>query len=140
MPVIVIGFDEGKNKVPVSPKDETDASLENKVDKVEGKGLSANDYTNEEKAEVAKVANKQDQHSKATATLLAANWVAKTQRISVEGVTANNTVIVSANYTSIDEYSASGVVCMGQYAGELAFSCKYTPANDLDINIVILGV
>ena len=32
-----------------------------KVDKVTGKGLSTNDYTNEDKAEVAKVAGKADQ-------------------------------------------------------------------------------
>ena len=31
-----------------------------KVDKVEGKGLSTNDYTNEDKAEIAKIANKAD--------------------------------------------------------------------------------
>ena len=34
--------------------------LSTKVDKVEGKGLSTNDYTNEDKAEVAKIAGKQD--------------------------------------------------------------------------------
>lgn len=33
-------------------------SVSNKVDKVEGKGLSTNDYTNEDKAEVAKIASK----------------------------------------------------------------------------------
>lgn len=35
-------------------------SVSNKVDKVEGKGLSTNDYTNEDKAEIAKIANKAD--------------------------------------------------------------------------------
>ena len=34
--------------------------LSKKVDKVEGKGLSTNDYTNEEKAQVAQVGGKQD--------------------------------------------------------------------------------
>ncbi|MDD6341342.1 MAG: hypothetical protein PUA50_03355 [Eubacteriales bacterium] len=34
-----------------------------KVDKVEGKGLSTNDYTHEDKAEVAKIANKVDKPS-----------------------------------------------------------------------------
>jgi hypothetical protein len=34
--------------------------IKDKVDKVAGKGLSANDYTNEAKAEVAKVADKVD--------------------------------------------------------------------------------
>lgn len=35
-------------------------SVSNKVDKVEGKGLSTNDYTNEDKAEIAKIAEKAD--------------------------------------------------------------------------------
>ena len=36
------------------------AKIANKVDKIEGKGLSANDYTDEAVAEVAKIANKVD--------------------------------------------------------------------------------
>ena len=38
-------------------------SVANKVDKIEGKGLSTNDYTDEDKAEVAKIANKVDKPS-----------------------------------------------------------------------------
>ena len=34
--------------------------IDNKVDKIEGKGLSTNDYSNEAKAEVAKIADKVD--------------------------------------------------------------------------------
>ncbi len=40
--------------------DNMGAQLNNKVDKVAGKGLSTNDYTNEDKTEVAKVAAKAD--------------------------------------------------------------------------------
>ena len=39
------------------------AKIKDKVDKVAGKGLSANDYTDEEKAEVAKVKDKVDKVS-----------------------------------------------------------------------------
>ena len=38
----------------------TQADIDNKVDKVAGKGLSTNDYTNADRSEVAKIANKQD--------------------------------------------------------------------------------
>ena len=41
-------------------KDEIDSKLDKKVNKVDGKDLSTNDYTNDEKAEVAKVKDKQD--------------------------------------------------------------------------------
>ena len=44
----------------IKTSDETDAALNGKVDKIAGKGLSTNDYTNEEKAEVAKVSGKVD--------------------------------------------------------------------------------
>lgn len=40
----------------VSSDEKLSAILAGKVDKVEGKGLSANDYTSEEKAQVAKIA------------------------------------------------------------------------------------
>lgn len=48
----------GSNK-PVSG-DAVYQSLASKVDKVDGKGLSTNDYTTEEKAKVAKIEGKQD--------------------------------------------------------------------------------
>ena len=43
-----------------SQKWERSAALSDKVDKVQGKGLSTNDYTDADKAEVAKVADKAD--------------------------------------------------------------------------------
>ena len=45
--------------------------IDNKVDKVAGKGLSTNDYTNTDKAEVAKVANKADKTATASGETLA---------------------------------------------------------------------
>lgn len=159
------GFDEGKNKEAVYSKDEVDTSLETKVDKIEGKGLSTNDYTNEdktalankvdkiegkglstedystaEKAEVAKVQNKQDKHTTASATLLAASWNNKSQTVNVTGVTASNTVIVSAAPASVEKYGACGIICTAQGAGTLTFTCKAVPGNNLTINVVILGV
>ena len=140
MPILIYGFDEGKNKNEVYSKDDLDTSLATKVDKVEGKGLSTEDYTTEEKAEVAKVANKQNQHSTASATLLAASWSNKSQTVNVTGVTASNTVLVSASPASIQEYGMRGVICTAQGAGTLTFTCKSTPTNNLSINVVILGV
>ena len=51
-------------------KGDLDDALANKVDKVTGKGLSTNDYTNTDKAEVAKVANKADKTATATGEML----------------------------------------------------------------------
>ena len=61
-------LDKDENK-GLSTNDYTDAEkaevakIKDKVDKVSGKGLSANDYTNAEKAEVAKVKDKVDKVS-----------------------------------------------------------------------------
>ena len=136
----VIGFDEGKNKEEVYKKSEVDTSLETKVDKVEGKGLSTEDYTTEEKAEVAKVTNKQNKHLTANASLLANGWNNKSQTVNVTGVTANNTVLVSAAPSSIEEYGLYGVMCTAQGTGTLTFTCKFTPTSNLLINVVILEV
>ena len=61
-------LDKDENK-GLSANDYTDsdkaevAKIKDKVDKVSGKGLSTNDYTNAEKAEVAKVKDKVDKVS-----------------------------------------------------------------------------
>ena len=52
---------EGKIQQTTSySKDEIDDKLSKKVDVVDGKNLSTNDYTNEDKAEVEKIKDKQD--------------------------------------------------------------------------------
>lgn len=108
----VIGFDEGKNKANVYKTDETTQLL----------------------------SAKQDKHTTQTETLLAANWSNKTQTINVPGVTANNTILVSAVPASVSLYGNCGVICTTQGNGTLTFTCGITPSNDISINIIILGV
>lgn len=115
MPILIYGFDEGKNKNEIYGKD---------------------DVYNKTEIDDAK----QDKHLTASATLLAANWSNKNQTVNVTGVTADNTVLVSAAPSSVEEYGACGIICTVQSAGTLTFTCKYTPTNDLSINVVILGV
>lgn len=116
----VVGFDEGKNKEQVYKTDEVIPAVHTEFDPL--------------------LAAKQDKHNKVTATLLAASWSNKSQTIGVTGVTADNTVLVSADSTSIEEYGLSGIICTAQGAGTLTFTCKFTPTNNLSINVVILGV
>lgn len=61
------------------------AALDNKVDKVDGKGLSANDYTNEEKTLVATIPNKAD-----------ADDVAGTQSVSGNPITLTDCAPINA--------------------------------------------
>ena len=120
MPILIYGFDEGKNKNEVYSKEEVIPAVHTEFDPL--------------------LAAKQDKHSTVGATLLAASWSSSSQTVNVIGITADNTVLVSADPGSIEEYGACGVICTAQGAGTLTFTCKFTPTNNLDLNIVILGV
>lgn len=71
-------------------------------------------------------------------TLVAANWSSNTQTITVQGVTATNTIIVSPIPTDAEDYAAAGILCTGQATNALTFTCQTTPASDLQVNIVIM--
>lgn len=68
--------------------------------------------------------------------LLAANWSSNTQTVNVTGVTANNVVMVSPSPVSATEYAQCGILCTGQAAGTLTFTCTSVPTNDLTVNVV----
>ena len=87
-----------------------------------------------EQGEAAKVATQ-------TVTLEAAGWdPAGSGRISVavEGVTAENTLIVSPAPASIVAYGKCGVYAAVQEEGRLTFACAKQPQESLTVNIVIL--
>lgn len=71
-------------------------------------------------------------------TLVAANWSSNTQTITIQGVTATNTIIVSPIPTDAEDYAAAGILCTGQATNALTFTCQTVPASDLQVNIVIL--
>lgn len=71
-------------------------------------------------------------------TLVAANWSSNTQTITVQGVTANNTVIVGPIPTDAQDYADAGILCTGQALNSLTFTCVNVPATDLQVNIVIM--
>ena len=102
---------------------------------VEGKGLSTNDYTTEEKTKLeglsAPVAR--------TATLTVAGWSGTTQTVSVTGVTANSILTVTYAPASHDAWLDAGVYCSAQGAGTLTFTCDTVPTAALTANIVILA-
>ena len=87
-----------------------------------------------EKGDAAKVATQM-------VTLEAAGWdPAGSGRISVavEGVTAENTLIVSPAPASIVAYGKCGVYAAAQEEGRLTFACAKQPQESLTVNIVIL--
>lgn len=159
---------------------------ENKVDKVTGKKLSTNDFTNEAKEKLDGIeagANKfelgegavstenlaaeavttsiiknkavstnkiddaavtyaklaADAKSKGVAIVLTAGgWANNTQNVSVEGVTADNNVLVSAAPASREAWTNAEIYCSAQAAGSLTFTCGSVPAENVTANVVIL--
>ena len=76
-----------------------------------------------------------------TATLTAAGWDAdaKTQTVSVAGVTATANCIITAATDSYMAYAEAGVRCTAQGAGTLTFVCETVPTADVAANVLILG-
>ena len=76
-----------------------------------------------------------------TATLTAAGWdaAAKTQTVSVAGVTATANLIITAAPDSYMAYAEAGVRCTAQGAGTLTFACETVPTEDVAANVLILG-
>lgn len=75
----------------------------------------------------------------ATVTLPATGWVDNQQTISVDRVTENNVIIVSAEETDeyYDAYNDACVRCIGQGINTLTFKCTSVPSVDLNANVVI---
>ena len=74
-----------------------------------------------------------------TATLTSAWWSSSTQTVSVTGVTASNTVIVSPAPSSISDYTDNWVYCSAQGSGTLTFTCDSDPSSDITVNVVIMS-
>lgn len=76
-----------------------------------------------------------------TATLSASGWDAdaKTQTVSVAGVTATANCIITAATDSYMAYAEAGVRCTAQGAGTLTFACETVPTEDVAANVLILG-
>ena len=74
-------------------------------------------------------------------TLPASDWnsSAKTQTVSVSGVTAAANCIITASPDSYMAYAEAGVRCTAQGAGTLTFACETVPAADVAANVLILG-
>lgn len=73
-----------------------------------------------------------------TITLTAAGWSSNTQTVSVTGMTATGVVLVSPDPTDQADYTSAGIICSAQAAGTLTFTCSTTPANDIDVVVVML--
>ena len=74
-------------------------------------------------------------------TLTASGWNAnaKTQTVSVSGVTATANCIITAAPDSYMAYAKAGVRCTAQGAGTLTFACETVPTANVVANVLIVG-
>ena len=74
-------------------------------------------------------------------TLRASGWDAdaKTQTVSVAGVTATTNCIITAAPDSYMAYAKAGVRCTAQGAGTLTFACETVPTANVAANVLIVG-
>lgn len=76
--------------------------------------------------------------TKTTATL-STTWSSNQQSVTVSGVTASNTVIVTPAPASYDAYCEAGIYCSAQAANSLTFKCDTAPSASLTVNIMIIN-
>jgi len=82
--------------------DDVDTALAGKVDKIEGKGLSANDYIDADKALVGTITNKVD---KETGKGLSANDYTTAEKMKLSGIAAGAEVNIQADWETNDTNS-----------------------------------
>ena len=92
-------------------------------------------------------ANKRYVDSKApkstTVTLPASGWSSNTQTVTVSGVSADETAQLiqpMPAMASQSSYYGAGVLCSGQAANSLTFTCQTVPTTDLTVYVVIQEV
>lgn len=81
----------------------------------------------------------QAQHSSLSVTLPAQDWTWAWVDVTVNGVTASNTVIVSPAPSFISSYTSAWIYCSAQGTDSLTFNCTGdAPSIDIIVNVVIL--
>lgn len=73
-----------------------------------------------------------------TASLTSTGWTNNAKTVSVTGVTASNSVLVTPAPDSMDDYASCGIKCTAQAAGTLTFSCTTVPSSTITVNVMII--
>lgn len=90
------------------------------------------------KADASLLDTKQEKHNVISASLPTSNWSSMEQTVTINGVTENNTIVVTPASENHTAYCEAGVYCSTQANGTLIFTCLETPSSDLTVNVLIL--
>lgn len=116
------------------PKAEGDAVNQKYADAIEKIAKDAGTAAKNAQA----TADKKVAKSNGIAALPLSGWVENTQTVEVDGVTADNTIVVGADPANYTEYADANVRCTEQGEGTLTFVCDDVPEIDLNANVMIL--
>ena len=78
-----------------------------------------------------------------TVTLPASGWSSNTQTVTVNGVLADESAQLIQPMPAIafqNAYITAGVICSGQAANQLSFTCSTTPTEDISLYVVLTEV
>lgn len=77
-----------------------------------------------------------------TVTLTNTAWRDGVQTVAVEGVTADNIVLVTPTHNAddYDAYTTNNIRCISQGSGTLTFECGAAPTTNVSVNVAIFHV
>ena len=126
-------FDESDNNIHIGAGGPAFSVSANNVVEVDFEPTTANG-----------VANKAYVDSKAptsvTITLSSSSWSSNTQTVTVSGVVASETaqlITPTPAIVSQSAYYEAGIMCTGQAANSLTFTCQTVPTSNLTVYVVI---
>lgn len=133
---VYVGSTSGTNKDDGSVKLAKETDLVKTFDGLTGTAIISQGGTGATTAtEALSNLGGQTKHKTNTATLTSGltSWT-----VTVSGVTASNTVVVSPASSSVEAYSKAGVVCTAQASNSLTFTATTAPEANLTVNVLIL--
>ena len=128
-----IFFNESDNKIAIGPGGPTFSVSANNVVEVDSEPTTANGVANK-----AYVDSKSP--TSVTITLTTSGWSSNTQTVTVSGVSATETAQLITPTPAIASQSAyyeAGIMCTGQAANSLTFTCQTVPTSNLTVYVVI---
>lgn len=136
-----VGFDDVANDLTTNDSNKVLSAAQGYALKNQIDGMLDGDDASSVQGQIN--ANKQAIETKismktVSVSLPVSGWSSNKQTVAVSGVTANNTVIVTAAPASYEHYNECAVRCSAQGAGTLTFTCTDTPTSALTANVLIL--
>lgn len=74
-----------------------------------------------------------------TVSLPASGWADNVQTVTANGVTADNTVVVSPAPASYTAYAEGAVRCTAQGINSLTFTCDDVPSDNITVNVTVIN-